>query len=66
MALPPDKRELPVEDIWLRGPEWEIMERGAADMGEGREFWWDPVHGWVAHRGPIVQVSIPPNHLKPY
>ena len=66
MALPPDKRELPVEDVYTRDPEWEVIQRSPADQGEGREFWWDPIHGWVKHCGPIVQVSVPPNHLKPY
>ena len=63
---PNNKRPLPVEGLLLRDPEWEVLERGAADQGEGREFWWDPVHGWVWHQGPIVQVTVPPNHLRPY
>ena len=66
MPLPPDKRELPVEDLWCRDPEWEVLERSPADVGEGREFWWDPVHGWVKHEGPIIQVTVPPNYHRPY
>jgi hypothetical protein len=67
MSTPADDlRPLPVEGLLWRGPEWEVMERGAADQGEGREFWWDPIHGWVKHQGPIVQVTIPPDYSKPY
>jgi hypothetical protein len=66
MSLPPDKRELPLEDLAIRDPEWEVLGRGAADQGEGRQFWWDPIHGWVCSTGPIVQVTVPPNHLRPY
>jgi hypothetical protein len=66
MPLPPDKRELPVEDRYFRDPEWEVIERGAADVGEGRQFWWDPIHGWIKRDGPIVQVQIPPRYLRPY
>ena len=60
------KRVLPVEDLWLRDPEWEVMQRSPSDQGEMREFWWDPIHGWVKSDGPIVQVSVPPNYLFPY
>jgi len=69
MSTPwPDEtlRPLPVEGLAERGPEWEPLGRNPADVGECREFWWDPVHGWIRHCGPTVVVTIPPDYTKPY
>jgi len=62
----PSLRPLPVEDLWARGPEWEVLLRDPTNIGEGREFWWDPVHGWIKHEGPTIEVTIPPDHTRPY
>jgi hypothetical protein len=47
-------------------PEWELVPRSYGDSGESRQFWWDPVWGFVAHEGPIVQVDIGYRRVKPY
>jgi len=62
--LPPDKRELPVEDIDTRDPEWEELERDPGQgPSEGRVVFWDPVHGLFKKEGPKVVVKRP---LRPY
>ena len=64
MALPPDKRELPVQDIQFRDPEWEELVRGdPTSVSEGRQVFWDPIHGWFYQTGPTIQIKPP---LRPY
>jgi hypothetical protein len=64
VPLDPSLRELPVEDIDIRDPEWEVLERGdPTQPSEGRIVYWDPVHGWIKSEGPIVQIKPP---LRPY
>ena len=58
MSLPPDKRELPVQDIQFRDPEWEELVRGPGQgPSEGRQVFWDPIHGWFYQTGPTIQVN---------
>jgi hypothetical protein len=60
LSLPPDKRELPVEDISFRDPEWEVLERAAGQgPSEGRVIYWDPIHGWLRTEGPKWIVKKP-------
>lgn len=64
MPLDPDLRELPVEDIDIRDPEWELVERApGSGPSEGRIVYWDPVHGWIKSEGPKIQIHPP---LRPY
>jgi hypothetical protein len=53
---------LPVEGM-SRDPEWEVLQEGYGQQGEGRVISWDPVHGWVKMDGPKIQVQRP---LRPY
>lgn len=51
-----------VEDATIRDPEWVEMEQSPPMPGEGRSFFWDPIHGYVKVEGPVVVVSRGPIH----
>lgn len=56
----PSLRVLPVEGLNIRDPEWELLERNAgAGPSEGRDVYWDPIHGWICKTGPKIQVKRP-------
>lgn len=64
MATDPSLRPLPLEDLDIRDPEWEVLERGYGQgPSEGRIVYWDPIHGWIKSEGPKIQVKKP---LRPY
>jgi hypothetical protein len=64
MALPANKRPLPVEGLDIRDPEWEELERGPGQgPSEGRVVFWDHIHGYIKKEGPKIQVKRP---LRPY
>jgi len=65
----PDKRPVPVEDIQFRDPEWEELQRAAGQgPSEGRQVYWDPIHGWFYKTGPKIQVTVmtAAGNLRPY
>lgn len=48
-----------VEDATIRDPEWQPIEEGPSNQGEGRKFFWDPIHGSIRVEGPVIQVKPP-------
>jgi len=48
-----------VEDASTREPEWEPIEEGFSYQGEGRNFFWDPIHGHVMVTGPKIAYKPP-------
>jgi len=67
-ALPPDKRDLPVQDTLYRQPEWESLQYtyGAGPTDGTRDIQWDPIHGWVKNDGPVYTYHIGQDRTRPY